>query len=61
MSKFSKPHFYEEGIDVVSIWISKVPENEIPKSYFEENYSGNDEEPFIRRKISEVLSALWNV
>jgi len=46
MGRFDGPNFYKEDIGIVSIWVSKVPEIEIPKNYFDENYSEDEEEPF---------------
>jgi hypothetical protein len=46
MSRFDGPHFDKEDSNIVSIWASKVPNQEIPEDYFTDNYSEDDEEPF---------------
>jgi hypothetical protein len=45
MGKYDGPHFEVEDEDVVSIWIAKVALTDIPESYFQENYSEDDDEP----------------
>ena len=46
MGKFDGPHFYCENENVVSVWVAILPLNEIPDDYFEEDYGGDDEDPF---------------
>jgi hypothetical protein len=46
MGRYDGPHFECEDRDVVSIWVAKCPLSEIPNDYFDENYEGDDDEPF---------------
>lgn len=46
MGRYDGPDFECEDRDVVSIWIAKCSSDDIPNDYFEENYSGDDDEPF---------------
>lgn len=47
MGMFNGPHFFDEDLDLVSIWVSKCPPHEIPKDYFKENYDDDaEDEPF---------------
>jgi hypothetical protein len=45
MGRYDGPHFRVDE-DVVSVWIAKCSLAEIPDNYFEENYGGEDDEPF---------------
>jgi hypothetical protein len=47
MGMFDGPIFFDERLDVVSIWVSKCPSRDVPKEYFEENYDDDaDDQPF---------------
>ena len=46
MGMYDGPDFECEDKDVVSIWVAKCPAVQIPNNYFDENYGGEDDEPF---------------
>lgn len=46
MGRYDGPDFEVEDEDVVSIWAAKCALADIPDDYFQENYGGEDDEPF---------------
>jgi hypothetical protein len=46
MGRYDGPEFECEDEDVVSVWVAKCPILEIPNDYFDEDYGGDDDDPF---------------
>ncbi|MBI1891274.1 MAG: immunity 22 family protein [Burkholderiales bacterium] len=45
MGRYDGPHFHCEE-NLVSVWAAKCPISQVPDDYFEENYGGDDDDPF---------------